>query len=166
MLFRSLVCIAGDISLISLGVGGLGGLIEHHQEVLHVVGGFGTAYLLLMAWRSWQSSRRQGALFLTGETAVTRRSIFLAVLGFTFLNPHVYIDTVLLIGAVGSHFGPERWVFAVGAGTASVVWFCGLSYGATRVSRFVTSENFWRRLDRVVSVVMIAVAMSLLTSMF
>jgi L-lysine exporter family protein LysE/ArgO len=88
-----------------------------------------------------------------------------SVLGFTFLNPHVYIDTVLLLGTIGARFGPHRWFFALGAVAASTVWFLGLSVGARYASRLMSRPAAWKLLDVAVGTVMGIVGISLAVSL-
>jgi L-lysine exporter family protein LysE/ArgO len=82
------------------------------------------------------------------------------------LNPHVYIDTVLLLGSIGNQFGEDRWLFAFGAATGSLIWFFSLGFGAKLLSRFVTRPSFWKYLDISIGVVMLAIALMLLTYNF
>jgi L-lysine exporter family protein LysE/ArgO len=83
------------------------------------------------------------------------------VLALTWLNPHVYLDTVFLLGSVGASHGQDRWVFAVGAMVASVIWFFGLAYGARLLSRWLAGPRAWRFLDAGIAVVMITLGVSL-----
>ncbi|WP_312676285.1 LysE/ArgO family amino acid transporter [Microbacterium sp.] len=82
-------------------------------------------------------------------------------LALTWLNPHVYLDTVFLLGSVASTHGADRWWFAAGAVTASVVWFLALALGARYLGRWLATPRAWRILDGVIAVVMIAIAVSL-----
>ncbi|APZ33624.1 amino acid transporter [Microbacterium aurum] len=82
-------------------------------------------------------------------------------LALTWLNPHVYLDTVFLLGSVASTHGADRWWFAAGAATASVVWFFALALGARYLGRWLATPRAWRILDGVIAVVMIAIAVSL-----
>ncbi|WP_395244388.1 L-lysine exporter [Agromyces sp. MMS24-K17] len=82
-------------------------------------------------------------------------------LALTWLNPHVYLDTVFLLGSVANSHGDGRWAFAAGAGAASVVWFFSLAYGARWLGRWLSTPRAWRILDAVIAVVMVAIAVSL-----
>ncbi|MGR0219788.1 LysE/ArgO family amino acid transporter [Agromyces sp. ZXT2-6] len=82
-------------------------------------------------------------------------------LALTWLNPHVYLDTVILLGSVGATYGDQRWIFATGAMLASVAWFFSLAYGARLLGRVLASPRAWRILDGVIAVVMLAIAVSL-----
>jgi L-lysine exporter family protein LysE/ArgO len=98
-------------------------------------------------------------------TAVATRTALLPVvltcLALTWLNPHVYLDTVILLGSVGATFGDQRWIFAAGAMLASVVWFFSLAYGARLLGGVLATPRAWRILDGIIAVVMIAIAVSL-----
>ncbi len=98
---------------------------------------------------------------LSGSTSDTAKKVAASVLGFTLLNPHVYLDTVILVGSIGNQFGDQRWWFGLGAMAASFVWFFGLGYGAKAASRFMTKPVFWRVLDTAIGVVMFSIAILL-----
>lgn len=95
-------------------------------------------------------------------TARTRLSTtVLTVLALTWLNPHVYLDTVFLLGSVATTHGDDRWVFALGAVAASVLWFSALGFGARYLGRWLATPRAWRILDAIIAVVMIALGVSL-----
>jgi L-lysine exporter family protein LysE/ArgO len=82
----------------------------------------------------------------------------------TWLNPHVYLDTVILLGSIGNQFVPNQWWFALGGAAASFVWFFSLGYGAKLLSRFMASVRFWQVLDLAIAAVMFTIAGTLLFS--
>lgn len=82
-------------------------------------------------------------------------------LAFTFLNPHVYLDTVLLLGSIGNQYGHARWLFALGASISSLAWFAGLGYGARFASHLMSRPVTWRALDVVIGIVMLLIALRL-----
>lgn len=88
-------------------------------------------------------------------------TVVLTCLALTWLNPHVYLDTVFLLGTVANTHGDDRWLFAAGAMVASVVWFFGLAFGARLLGRWLSTPRAWRILDAVIAVVMIALGISL-----
>lgn len=90
--------------------------------------------------------------------------VVLTCLALTWLNPHVYLDTVFLLGSVASTHGDARWAFAGGALVASVVWFFGLALGARFLSPWLSTPRAWRVLDGVIAVVMVALGLSLVLS--
>jgi L-lysine exporter family protein LysE/ArgO len=88
-------------------------------------------------------------------------SVVLTCLALTWLNPHVYLDTVFLLGTVGATHGEDRWVFAAGAMAASVAWFFSLAYGARLLGRWLSTVRAWRVLDALIAVVMVGLGLSL-----
>ena len=156
------VCTAGDIVLIALGVAGLGAVVRAHGDALRAIALVGTAYVLWFAFRSFRAALHPGALTASDRQPPTRRAAALAVLGLTFLNPHVYLDTVLLLGTIGSAYGAARWWFALGAGLASTLWFSTIGFGARVLSPLMARPATWRALDAFVGAVMLLVAAGLL----
>jgi L-lysine exporter family protein LysE/ArgO len=96
-----------------------------------------------------------------GATSTSRSAVIASVLGFTFLNPHVYLDTVILLGSISNQFQSDRWFFALGASIGSILWFAALGFGARAASRFMTKPKFWKILDYIIANVMFAVAILL-----
>jgi L-lysine exporter family protein LysE/ArgO len=90
--------------------------------------------------------------------------VLTTTLALTFLNPHVYLDTVVLLGALAAQHGPARWWFAAGAGAASVLWFSALGFGASRLRPLLARPGAWRVLEGVVALVMLAFAARLLVA--
>jgi L-lysine exporter family protein LysE/ArgO len=156
------VCTVSDIALIAVGVAGFGALIAAHPQVVDVARFGGAAFLiaygLLAARRAWRPSG------LTPADAAPSRllGVVLTCLAFTFLNPHVYLDTVVLIGALANEQSNGRWIFGVGAATASAVWFITLGFGAGRLRGLFASPTAWRILDGVIAVTMIALGVAVL----
>lgn len=160
------VCTLGDITLILASVGGVGVVIHEWPGLLQVLrlGGaaFLAAYGLLAARRAWQGSSE---LTPTAEDAATPRRVLLACLAFTFLNPHVYIDTMVLLGGLSTRYAGEmRWAFALGACCASVLWFAALGYGARLLLPVFRNPLAWRVLDGIIAVFMLVLAVLLLLS--
>lgn len=150
------VCTLSDMALIAAGIGGFGALIATHPNVITVAKVLGalflTAYGLLAARRAIRPSSLTPA-----DTAPARLAGVLATcLALTFLNPHVYLDTVILLGALANQHSDGRWVFGIGAVTASAVWFTGLGFGARRLSGLFAAPLTWRILDGAIAITMIA----------
>ena len=155
------VCAASDALLVVLGVLGVGRVVTDHPAVLTWVRWLGAAYLVAFGLRSLWSARHPAAL-RAGDEGPGRRGVLTTVLALTWLNPHVYLDTVLLVGSLANQHGPVgRWWFVVGAATASVAWFTGLGYGARLLAPLFARPATWRVLDVVVALVMFAVAATL-----
>lgn len=179
------ICAISDAVLIALGVSGVGLVLTALPWLIDVVRWAGAAFLvgygLLAARRAWRPSghtlEAEGAA-ATGAaetapvagaprpttvvgTASKALPVALTCLALTWLNPHVYLDTVFLLGTIANTHGDDRWVFAVGAMTASVIWFFGLAFGARYLSRWLGTPRAWRILDAVIAVVMIVMGISL-----
>jgi len=164
------VCIASDALLILAGVAGFGALTSQAPWLLVAARLGGAAFLLVYAVFAARRALRPAALTVeedAGPVGGKRRpgpqAAVLTVAALTWLNPHVYLDTVVLLGSLASAQGdPGRWLFAVGAAVASLVWFSALGFGARGLRRFFARPASWRVLDGLVAVVMAALAVSLL----
>lgn len=158
------LCTLSDWLLIALGVFGLGALIQSSPLLLQIFRFGGAAFLLVYGLRSAQRAwRGEGALVQAGARVHTLAATLTSTLALTYLNPHVYLDTVVLLGGVGAqHGGDGRIAFALGAGLASLMWFVTLGYGAMAASRWLRNPGAWRVIDGGVALVMFAVAAQLL----
>ncbi|MEU0675915.1 LysE/ArgO family amino acid transporter [Streptomyces sp. NPDC006172] len=152
------ICALSDALLITLGVAGVGALVVAWPSVLTVVGWAGGAFLLCYGVLAARRVLKPGggALRTEGDAAGSRRRAVLTCLAMTWLNPHVYLDTVFLLGTVAADRGPLRWTFGLGAATASLCWFAALGFGARLLGRFLTRPAAWRVLDGLVAVTMLA----------
>jgi L-lysine exporter family protein LysE/ArgO len=155
-----LVCAVSDLLLILAGIGGLGAVVTARPAAVEVVRWAGAAFLLGYALLAARRALRPGGLRPADRAPATLRATVLTCLALTYLNPHVYLDTVLLLGAVAQQH-PHRWVFGLGAAAASVVWFTALGLGARRLAPVLARPAAWRVLDGLIAVVMLAVAISL-----
>ncbi|HBF82936.1 MAG TPA: amino acid transporter [Streptomyces sp.] len=159
------ICAVSDAVLIALGVAGLGAVVTAWPPALTAVGLAGGGYLIcygvLAARRVLRPAAGQG-LTTRGASTGSVRTAVLTCLAMTWLNPHVYLDTVLLLGSVAADRGPLRWVFGLGAVLASVVWFSGLAYGARLLSGVLAGPTAWRVLDGLVAATMLAMGALLL----
>ncbi|MGW3115544.1 LysE/ArgO family amino acid transporter [Streptomyces sp. NPDC001107] len=150
------ICALSDAALIALGVGGVGAVVVAYPEALTAVGWIGGAFLLCYgALAARRVLRPGGALRTEGETTVSRRRAVLTCLALTWLNPHVYLDTVFLLGSIAAHRGPLRWTFGLGAALASLCWFAALGFGGRALGRFLAKPAAWRVLDGLVAATMI-----------
>jgi L-lysine exporter family protein LysE/ArgO len=152
------ICALADASLIALGIAGLGAIIQGVPWLLEGVRWFGVAYLTWFGIKSIRSAFKNQTMDTSGNEAGSLKKAVLAVLGFTFLNPHVYLDTVILLGSISNQFAEDRWIFGFGAMTASVVWFSTIGFGARAASRFMSKPIFWRVLDSLIAAVMFSIA--------
>lgn len=155
------VCALSDAVLVVAGVLGVGRLVTAHPAVLTWVRWVGAAYLIGFGVTCLWRARRPSTLVASAAVG-TRGSVLATVLALTWLNPHVYLDTVLLLGSIANQHGPQdRWWFALGASVASAVWFCGLGYGARTASPLLARPRSWQVLDVVIGLTMLAIAVSL-----
>ncbi len=159
------ICALSDAVLIALGVAGSGAVVTAWPAALTAVGvaggGFLICYGLLAAHRALCPAAGQ-ALSATGPAPGSVRAAILTCLAMTWLNPHVYLDTVLLLGSIATGHGSLRWIFGLGAMTASLVWFTGLGYGAKMLSPVLSRPSVWRVLDLLVAVTMLTMGVALL----
>jgi len=158
------LCATADALLIVAGIAGLGALVQTHEGVVQVIALLGAAYLAWFAVRAFRSALHPAALLPSAQPPPPRRAAIAALLALTFLNPHVYLDTVLLLGSIGSAFGDDRWRFAAGAVAASALWFSTLGYGARLLSPVMARPATWRVLDTAIGLVMVVIAIGLVRS--
>jgi L-lysine exporter family protein LysE/ArgO len=156
------ICSISDALLIIAGTAGMGALVQSHKTLLKGVSWIGAVYLITYALIAFNRARKPAVLLPSEQEPPSFRSVILAVVAFTWLNPHVYLDTVLLLGSIGSQFGSERWLFALGATIASITWFTGLGYGSKAAAKLMSRPITWRILDTVIGFVMIWIASSLI----
>ena len=156
------ICGASDAVLIAAGVGGLGALVRSMPTAVTVIAWIGAAFLMtygvLAARRAW---RQKDHLAAEGTAETSLRTAVLTCLALTWLNPHVYLDTVLLLGTVGSSYGNAHWYFAAGAVTGSILWFSGLGFGAGRLGKVLARPKAWRVLDGVIALTMITLGVAM-----
>jgi L-lysine exporter family protein LysE/ArgO len=156
------VCTVSDFALILAGVSGIGVIVQHAGWALDAVRWFGVAFLgwygVTSAWRARQPAALTAASGHPGDgTAVVRRAMAL-----TWLNPHVYLDTVVLLGSIANAHGASgRWWFAVGACLASTLWFVGLGFGARLAAGLLATPRAWQVLDLLIAATMLAIAVKL-----
>ncbi len=158
------VCAAGDIALILLGVAGIGAAVARFPLLLEGLrfggAGFLAVYGLMAARRAWSGG---GGLDAGADIRADWRRTLLICLAFTFLNPHVYLDTMVLLGSLSTRYpGDARWVFAAGACLASVSWFTTLGFGARWLQPWFAHARAWRWLDAGIAVFMLALSLLLL----
>ncbi|MFF2993769.1 LysE/ArgO family amino acid transporter [Streptomyces sp. NPDC057950] len=149
------ICAVSDAALIALGVGGVGALVVARPEALTVVGLVGGGFLLVYGVLAARRVLRPGALEAAGGATGSWRRTVLTCLALTWLNPHVYLDTVFLLGSLAADRGPFRWTFGLGAALASLCWFAALGFGARLLGRLLSRPSSWRVLDALVAATMI-----------
>lgn len=165
------VCAVSDALLIGAGVSGIGTIVDRAGWVIDLVRWLGVAFLLWYATSSLRRAFRAESLHAEGA-AEARRESRQAVVGravaLTWLNPHVYLDTVLLIGSVAATHSSHtsqvldgRWWFAIGAMIASIIWFSGLGFGARMVAPILSRQRAWQVLEVLIAATMLLVAAKL-----
>lgn len=156
------VCSISDAILIAAGVGGLGLLIRQAPSVLSAVAFAGAVFLAAYAAFSFRRALRPVSLRPAAEEGAGLIATVATCVALTWLNPHVYLDTVVLIGGLSARHAPAAAVaFGVGAAAASVVWFFGMAYGARIIAPLFAKPQAWRMLDFGIALVMAALAVRL-----
>lgn len=156
-----LICAVSDALLIALGVLGLGAVIQSLPVLLEIIRWFGVLYLIWFGISSLRRAFKPDALNTSGNSINSAKKAVLTTLSLTFLNPHVYLDTVIFIGGLAHQFGTETPLFAFGAIAASFVWFFCLGFGAKKLSPLMAKPIFWKVLDTVIALIMFSIAISL-----
>jgi len=157
-----LVCAASDLVLIFAGVSGIGAIVEHASWVLTVVRWFGVAFLTWYGIGSLRRARHAESLAAAAQSRRDpRRTVVGRVLALTWLNPHVYLDTVLLLGSIAQGYDGGRWWFAVGAALASILWFCALGFGARLAAPVLALPRAWQVLEVLIGLTMLVIAVKL-----
>ena len=154
-------CSLADAFFIILGIGGLGALVQSHPRVLEYIRWFGVVYLIWFAIKSVRAALSTQTLSVERTNEKSVITVLLSLFTFTFLNPHVYLDTVILLGSIANQFSDHRWYFALGASIASLMWFTTIGYGARSASKYMTRPAFWKILDSIIALIMFSIAISL-----
>ncbi len=156
------ICAVSDLVLIAAGVAGIGAIVQHAPTALTVVRWLGVAFLTADGVRSRWRARHADVLTAAADAEPRLRGAVLQATALTWLNPHVYLDTVLLLGSIAVHHGPTgKWWFGAGAGLGSVLWFSGLGYGARLLSPVLARPRAWQVLDVLIGLTMLAIAVQL-----
>lgn len=157
------LCATADALLILAGVAGLGEFIQAAPGALAWLRIAGAVFLAVYGWKAFRRALEPHQAVVDQGAPTTLQAAVATTLAFTFLNPHVYLDTVVLVGALANqHQGAERWQFAAGAAAASVVWFSVLGFGAKLLVPLFARPVTWRVLDGIIAAVMFSLAGTLL----
>jgi L-lysine exporter family protein LysE/ArgO len=158
-----LTCAVSDAVLIALGVGGFATVLSHIEWLDPLMRYAGAAFLLVYAARSLRSALTGGNIMETkGQATSSLRTALLTCLALTWLNPHVYLDTVVLLGSISTRYAGRETAFALGAMVASFIFFFSLGYGARLLAPLFARPLAWRILDGLIALVMASIGMSLL----
>ncbi|NLV80150.1 MAG: amino acid transporter [Rhodococcus sp.] len=149
------VCAVSDAILIAAGIAGIATILDAAPGAIDVIRWAGAAFLICYGLFAARRALRPSALSAAPGGAVTIGAALLTCLALTWLNPHTYLDTVLMLGSVANNYGVTgRWWFGAGAITASVVWFAAIGYGARYLRDWFAKPAAWRILDGGVAVLM------------
>lgn len=155
------VCTVSDVVLIAAGIAGFGAVIGAHPGAVDVARFGGAAFLIGYGVLAARRVVRTSALTPFEEGPARLFEVLVTCLALTWLNPHVYLDTVVVLGALANEHRDGRWLFGVGAVTASAVWFFSLGLGARKLARWFATPTTWRVLDGVIAVAMVGLGLSL-----
>jgi L-lysine exporter family protein LysE/ArgO len=159
------ICAFCDLTLILAGVMGVGALVSQTPLLLSLAAWGGALFLTWYGLRAFRSALKGGHLDADRASAGSLRTVVLATLAVTLLNPHVYLDTVVLLGSISAQFADQaRIYFAAGAACASFIWFFGLSLGGRLLAPLFKKAWAWRVLDGLVCLTMWFIAGSLVRS--
>ena len=162
-----LTCALSDALLIALGIAGLGTLVANSPAMIAAVTIGGAIFLFVYGLLAFARASRTGGLQAAAGKPAGLAPAMTACLAFTFLNPHVYLDTVVLIGALSAGYaGAARLGFGAGAALASFVWFFALGYGARRLAPVFAARRAWQVLDITIGAIMWGLAAGLVARAF
>jgi L-lysine exporter family protein LysE/ArgO len=157
------ICFLCDALLVSLGTAGLGSLFAASHIISLTIAFGGAGFLTFYGLRSLHAAKEAKGLDLNVTKRSSLTSVILTGFAVSLLNPHAIIDTVVLVGGLAAHYdGMARYTCAIGAITASAIWFYGIGFGATWLAPFLTKPKIWRVIDLMIGVMMLVLAMSLL----
>jgi L-lysine exporter family protein LysE/ArgO len=156
-----LICSLSDALLITLGTAGLGALIQTLPLLLEILRWLGVGYLTWFGISAVRKVLAKDTLQVSDESSVSFKRTILMTLGFTYLNPHVYLDTVIFVGSLANQFGENKWSFALGAVCASFIWFFSLGFTASKMAVLMAKPMFWKILDIFIAAVMFSLAINL-----
>lgn len=160
-----LICALSDALLIAAGVAGLGTIVSKSPALISIVTLGGAVFLGTYAFLAFRRAWKPAAMVAGIPEGMNLKAAVLTCLAFTFLNPHVYLDTVVLLGSLSAAFeGADRTAYGAGAAIASFAWFFGLGYGARFLAPLFAKPAAWRVLDVIIGLVMSLLAFGLLVS--
>lgn len=160
-----LICALSDALLIAAGVAGLGAFVEQYPSLLNAILWGGAAFLIAYALFALKRAMAPETMQESTQKATSLTAAIGVCLALTFLNPHVYLDTVLLVGGISTKYmGDAKLAFAIGAMLASFVWFFCLGYGARLLQPIFAKPMAWRILDLFIAAIMALIALSLIRS--
>ncbi|MDD7805453.1 MAG: LysE/ArgO family amino acid transporter [Endozoicomonas sp. (ex Botrylloides leachii)] len=171
-ILAAITCTICDVSLIAFGIFGAGELISKNATFLQIITVVGIVFLSWYGFtsfcRGFQIGNKETMAF--GKTKLltkNKRDVLLGALAVTLLNPHAYLDTVVILGGIGNQMHQElRLAFALGTFSASIIWFFMLTTTAAKFAPWLSKPPVQRTIDILVAVVMWAIAVSLVNRLF
>lgn len=158
-----LICALSDLVLIVAGVAGIGVVVRAFPLAIELVSIIGGLFLIGYGLMAARRVLRPARLATDNGGVGSLRAAVLTGIALTWLNPHVYLDTVLLLGSVANSYGADRWAFGAGAALGSVLWFSGLGFGARLLRGLFARPIAWRVLDVLIAAIMITLGVVLFT---
>lgn len=158
------LCTVSDLILIAAGIAGVGAIITAHPDALTVAKLGGAVFLIGYGALAARRAFRPSTLSPTGKAPARLAEVLVTCAALTWLNPHVYLDTVVLLGSIANENRDQRWLFGAGAVMASALWFTGLGLGAKRLAGLFATPLTWRVLDGAIAVIMVALGIWMATS--
>jgi L-lysine exporter family protein LysE/ArgO len=149
------LCTVSDLILIAAGIAGVGALITAHPDAMTVAKLGGAVFLIGYGALAARRAFRPAALNPSEKSPARLAEVLLTCAALTWLNPHVYLDTVVLLGSIANEHRDQRWLFGAGAVMASALWFTGLGLGARRLAGLFATPLTWRVLDATIAVIMV-----------
>lgn len=159
-----LLCAASDLALIFAGIAGVGALVTAHPNLTTLARYGGAVFLIGYGLLAARRALRPAVLTPADAAPARLGAVLATCLALTFLNPHVYLDTVVLLGTLANQRHDGRWLFGAGATAASAVWFFSLGFGARRLAGLFAAPKTWRILDGLIAATMLALGISLALS--
>ena len=154
-----LTCALSDALLISSGIAGLGALLTRSELALDLAKYGGAAFLYVYSALAAKRALHPGSISPADHAPAALRSVVLTCLGFTYLNPHVYLDTVVLLGSLANQRGTDgRWLYGIGAVAGSFFWFFSLGFFSRTLTPFFSRPRSWQVLDSAIAVLMATLA--------
>ncbi|OED96055.1 LysE/ArgO family amino acid transporter [Vibrio breoganii] len=163
VLWVCLVCAVSDALLISAGVAGFSVVVKAYPQVEDIARYGGALFLIVYGTSSlWSAFKNKHTLDPTAKAPSSLSKTLAVCLAFTWLNPHVYLDTLVLLGSVSTQYGADKHLFGIGAVCASFVFFFSLGYGARLLTPYFKKAHTWKVLEGAVGAVMLILAIELL----
>jgi L-lysine exporter family protein LysE/ArgO len=154
-----LTCAVSDALLVSSGIAGVGALLTRSPLALEIAKYGGAAFLVTYAVIAARRALNPGSISPADQAPAALRSVVLTCLGFTYLNPHVYLDTVVLLGSLANQRGVDgRWLYGLGAVIASFTWFFSLGFFSRKLSAVFARPRAWQLLDSAIALLMLTLA--------